>query len=67
MTKGEIDLLCFKGKEIHAYEVKCSNRVAKARHQLRKIRKRLLDEFSGYTEIKLFFFCGASDMIQTID
>lgn len=66
VTKGEIDLLCFKGKTIHAYEVKCSNRITKAKHQLKKLKKKLLEEFSGFEEVKTFFYCGSSDILKTI-
>ena len=62
VTKGEVDILCFKGKSIHAYEVKCSNRLTKAKHQLRKIKKNLINQFSGF-EIKVFFYCGSSESL----
>ncbi|MFW6230977.1 MAG: hypothetical protein ACOC32_03050 [Nanoarchaeota archaeon] len=66
VTKGEVDLLAFKGNTIHAFEVKCSNRITKAKQQLRKIKKSLLNEFSGFTEVKMFFYCGSSDNLQLI-
>ena len=67
IMKGEIDLLCFKGKTIHAYEVKCSNRITKAKHQLKKIKKNIAYEFSNFTEIKTFFYCGSSDILTQIN
>ena len=66
MTKGEIDLLCFRGDEIHIFEVKCSNRVTKARQQLKKIRKNIKSEFSDFSSIKTFFYCGSSDNLRLI-
>lgn len=67
VTKGEIDLLCFKGKTIHAYEVKCSNRITKAKHQLKKLKKNILNEFSEFKEVKTFFYCGSSDVLTMIN
>lgn len=66
VTKGEVDILCFKGRSIHAYEVKCSNRLTKAKHQLKKIKKNLLHQFSGF-EIKVFFYCGSSENLVVMD
>lgn len=66
VTKGEIDLLCVKGKTIHAYEVKCSNRITKAKHQLKKLKKNLFSQFSDIKEVKMFFYCGSSDILTSI-
>ncbi len=67
MTKGEVDIVAIKGDAVHAYEVKCSNRITKARQQLKKIRKRLALEFSGQREIRTFFYCGSADMLTPLD
>lgn len=55
---GEIDIYAIKGDKVDLYEVKCSYRIHKARHQLSRIRK-LLDAPSGEN----FFYCGGSDML----
>ncbi len=67
ITKGEVDLIAFKGDSIHIFEVKCSNRITKARQQLRKIKRILSYEFSGFAEIKIFFYCGSSGILRAID
>ncbi len=67
ITKGEVDIVGIKGNMVHAYEVKCSNRITKARHQLKKIKKRLSMEFSGSREIKTFFYCGSSGILKLMD
>lgn len=52
---AEVDVLAFKKNICDVYEVKCSYRITKARHQLRKIRKLL----SRKSKVRnTFFFCG---------
>jgi len=58
---GEIDILAIKGDEYDIYEVKCSNRIIKAKHQLNKIR-RILSNTSKVNQA--FFFCGESGRLQ---
>ena len=65
-TKGEVDLIAIKGECLHAFEVKCSNRIVKAKHQLKKIKKRLKHDYSG-KEIKTFFYCGNSGRLHEIE
>jgi len=57
---AEIDILAVKENKYYVYEVKCSYRIAKARKQLRKIKK-LLPNIA-----EMFFFCGESGVIETI-
>jgi len=57
---AEIDILAIKGNHCDIYEVKCSNRIVKAKKQLTKIRKILSKE---YTINNTYFFCGASGKI----
>jgi len=59
---GEIDLLGVKDGVCDVFEVKCSHRIAKARHQLRKIRENITD----YPVGELFFFCGASRALISV-
>lgn len=60
---AEIDVLAIKGKDKDIYEVKCSHRVVKARHQLRKIRKIL----SGSSRVRdTFFYCGEAGKLLKI-
>jgi hypothetical protein len=59
-TLGEIDILAKKNNQYHVYEVKCSYRIIKARHQLKKIKK-LVPNIK-----KTFFYCGESDSIEQI-
>ncbi|MBI5398580.1 hypothetical protein HZB03_03895 [Candidatus Woesearchaeota archaeon] len=54
---AEIDILAMKGDFYDIYEVKCSHRIAKAKKQLRKIKK-LLSTTSRIRQV--FFFCGES-------
>jgi hypothetical protein len=56
---GEIDVLAKKGERIDLYEVKCSYRIIKAKHQLKRIRKYLKFD-NGY------FYCGTSGMLLVI-
>ncbi len=58
---GEIDILALKDDIWDIYEVKCSNRMIKARHQLKRIRKQLFPRVR-YS----FFFCGESDKLMII-
>lgn len=57
---AEIDILARKDDKYYVYEVKCSYRIAKAKKQLRKIKKLL----PGIA--KLFFFCGESGLIEPV-
>lgn len=65
VTRGEVDIIGIKGRTVDAFEVKCSNRVSKARQQLKKIKKRLGKEFDD-KKINTFFYCGSSDMLKQI-
>ncbi|MBU4502749.1 MAG: hypothetical protein KKA79_09195 [Nanoarchaeota archaeon] len=58
---GEIDVYARKGSRIDLYEVKCSYRIAKAKKQLKKVKKFLeIKEGSNY------FYCGNSDLLLCI-
>jgi len=52
---GEVDIIARKGDEIHLFEVKCSYRIVKARHQLLKLKK--ANAFKNFN-ITCFFYCG---------
>jgi len=54
---AEIDILAKKDGYYDIYEVKCSDRVTKAKQQLKKIRK-VISRSSKVR--KTFFFCGES-------
>ena len=58
---GEIDIYAVKGDQIDLYEVKCSHRIHKARHQLHRLRK-LLDTPAGDD----YFYCGMSGLLELI-
>jgi hypothetical protein len=55
---GEIDLMGINIGAVDVYEVKCSNRLTKAKHQLEKI-KRLLKREPRH----LYFYCGESNKL----
>ncbi len=56
---GEIDVMAKKGDKIDLYEVKCSHRIVKAKHQIKRLRKYI--RFSaGY------FYCGTSGILMQI-
>ncbi|MBW2980151.1 hypothetical protein KY360_01895 [Candidatus Woesearchaeota archaeon] len=57
---GEIDLMGINQGAVDIYEVKCSHRVTKAKHQLNKI-KRLISKKQNLRH--LFFYCGESDRL----
>ena len=58
---GEIDIYARKGTRIDIYEVKCSYRIAKAKKQLKKVKKFLeIEEGNNY------FYCGNSDLLLRI-
>lgn len=57
---AEIDVLAVKNNRCDVYEVKCSHRVAKARKQLKKIKK-LMPEVDN-----VFFFCGSSGLLTEL-
>jgi len=57
---GEIDLMGINPGAVDIYEVKCSHRITKAKHQLDKI-KRLIPK--GQKLGHLFFYCGESDRL----
>jgi hypothetical protein len=52
---GEIDLMGINVGEVDVYEVKCSNRLTKAKHQLEKIRRLMKCKPKN-----LYFYCGES-------
>ena len=58
---GEIDIYARKGARIDLYEVKCSYRIAKAKKQLKKVKK-FLDIENG----RKYFYCGNSDLLLCI-
>jgi len=58
---GEIDIYARKGARIDIYEVKCSYRIAKAKKQLKKVKK-FLDIKDG----EKYFYCGNSDLLLLI-
>ena len=60
---GEIDLLGKKGDQYHAYEVKCSYRITKARLQLLKIIKNARYK---YNIANSYFYCGDSKSLVEI-
>lgn len=60
---AEIDILAIKDDYCDIFEVKCSYRITKARHQLKKIKK-LLSSFSKVR--KSFFFCGESQRLISL-
>ena len=55
---GEIDLMGINVGAVDVYEVKCSHRLTKAKHQLDKI-KRLMKRKPQH----LYFYCGESDRV----
>ncbi|MFP4111486.1 MAG: hypothetical protein ACLFPQ_03890 [Candidatus Woesearchaeota archaeon] len=57
---AEIDILAVKENKFDIYEVKCSYRIIKAKHQLKKIKK-LLPKVEN-----TFFFCGDSGIIESV-
>jgi len=57
---AEIDLIGVRKNYIDIYEVKCSHRISKAKHQLKKIKKVI----SVKTKVRnVFFFCGGSGQL----
>ena len=58
---GEIDIYARKGNRIDIYEVKCSYRIAKAKKQLKKVKK-----FLEIERGKKYFYCGNSDLLLCI-
>lgn len=57
---AEIDVLAIKDDRCDVYEVKCSPRVAKAKKQLKKIKK-LMPEVDN-----VFLFCGSSGLLTEL-
>jgi predicted RecB family endonuclease len=57
---AEIDILAVKDNKYYVYEVKCSYRIAKAKRQLRKIKK-LLPNIR-----EMFFFCGEWNVLERV-
>lgn len=56
----EIDVLAMKDDEIDIFEVKCSPRLAKARKQMKKVKK-----YSRYKDANFYVYCGdSSEMIE---
>ena len=60
---AEIDILAFNENYCDVFEVKCSHRITKARHQLHKIRK-ILSPTSSVRHT--FFYCGDSQELIII-
>ena len=60
-TKSEIDLMGIRGSHVDIYEVKCSFRITKARHQLKKIRRML-----NLADMSTYFYCGSTRQIQLV-
>ncbi len=56
---AEIDILAKKGDIVDCYEVKCSHRIVKARHQINRLRKYIKFE-------KGYFYCGTSGMLVVL-
>ncbi len=56
---AEIDILAIKGDMADLFEVKCSHRIIKARHQIRRLRKYI--KFS-----RGFFYCGTSGALLEV-
>ena len=61
---AEIDVLALDENHCDIYEVKCSHRIAKARQQLKKVRK-ILDA-ERYVRHS-FFYCGNSKELVRIN
>ncbi|MEM4260178.1 MAG: hypothetical protein QXG00_02980 [Candidatus Woesearchaeota archaeon] len=59
---GEIDVVARRGDKIDIYEVKCSHRIIKARKQLQKISKYIINTKIG----NYYFYCGSSRLIVLI-
>lgn len=59
---GEIDLVGIKDGAYDIFEVKCSHRIMKAKRQLEKIRNHM----RGYAVKDMFFFCGASRALISV-
>ena len=59
-SKGEIDVYATRGNEVDLYEVKCSNRITKAKKQLKRARKCLGKKGNSY------FYCGSSGIIHIL-
>ena len=57
---AEIDILAIKEDRFDIYEVKCSYRIIKAKHQLKKIKK-ILPKVEN-----TFFFCGDSGILEAV-
>jgi hypothetical protein len=57
---GQVDLCGVKNDRVDLYEVKCSPRIHKATKQLKRAQ-RLMN-----THGELYFYCGASGIIQTL-
>lgn len=58
----EIDILAKRGSEIHLYEVKCSNRMNKAKEQLKKAER-----FYEGRETFCYFYNGEGDFLVELD
>lgn len=58
---AEIDIIARRGKELHFFEVKCSNRIVKARKQLKRVKK----IFSSY-DTTCYFYCGSGDKLVEV-
>ena len=56
---GEIDVCAVKGNKIDIYEVKCSYRKTKAKHQLKRLRNYINTE-------NAFFYCGNAKTLEKI-
>ncbi|RMF06992.1 hypothetical protein D6764_00880 [Candidatus Woesearchaeota archaeon] len=58
---GDIDIYAVKGDRIDLYEVKCSYRIHKAKHQLQKVRR-----FLNNPEGENYFYCGTSKVLEQV-
>ena len=61
---AEVDVLALAEDYCDIYEVKCSHRIAKARQQLKKLRK-LLDA-ENYVR-HTYFYCGNSKELVKVN
>ena len=59
---GEADIIAKKGKRTDIYEVKCSHRITKAKHQAKKLRKNL----GLSSKARFYFYCGSSKSLMML-
>ncbi len=67
---AEADVVSTKDDLIDVYEVKCSNRVIKAKKQLIRIKRIMENQSKKFNkdnnEYRLFFYCGSSKELVEI-